>query len=56
MFEEEMQDYMDITNGEYPMNYLGPEEQGRSIVKCSVLREVNLDYDNSTKINFFSCN
>lgn len=50
MWEEDyLQFYDEVTDGEGPEIYLGPEEQGKSIVKCSILKTMNLDYDNVTR-------
>lgn len=50
MLEEDyLQFYDEVTDGEGPEIYLGPEEQGKSIVKCSILKTMNLDYDNVTR-------
>lgn len=40
--------YLQITQGNISTEYVGPEEQGKSIVKCSILEETNLEYNNST--------
>ncbi|MBS4881201.1 MAG: hypothetical protein KH138_13065 [Firmicutes bacterium] len=40
--------YLQITQGNMKTEYVGPEEQGKSIVKCSILEETNLEYNNST--------
>lgn len=40
--------YLQITQGNISTEYIGPEEQGKSIVKCSILEETNLEYNNST--------
>ena len=41
-------DYLMITGGFLPDTYPGPEEQGEQIVKCSILKETNLEYSNTT--------
>ena len=40
--------YSMITGGEIPPVYKGPEAQGRYIRKCTLLREVEIEYSNST--------
>lgn len=47
-------EYLRITCGNIPSQYYGPEEQGKSIVKCSILEETNLEYSNSTTETVFS--
>nr|DAJ66670.1 MAG TPA: hypothetical protein [Caudoviricetes sp.]DAW40821.1 MAG TPA: hypothetical protein [Caudoviricetes sp.] len=44
-------EYMKITCGNIPKVYVGPEEQGKSIAKCSILEDTNLEYSNSTPTN-----
>lgn len=44
--------YMQITGGNVPKKYEGSEEQGRRIVRCSILKETNLEYSNSTSAAF----
>lgn len=43
-----MQEYLRITGGFIPDIYLGPEEQAKRIVKCSILKDTNLEYTNFT--------
>ena len=43
-----LKEYIQITNGNVPQLYIGPEEQGKNIVKCSILEGTNLEYSNST--------
>ena len=40
--------YLKITGGFCPNQYLDPETEGKKIVKCSLLKETNLNYSNST--------
>lgn len=42
--------YSKITGGIIPDSYDGPEEQGKQIVKCSLLKETCLEYSNSTDL------
>ena len=46
-----IKEYIQITCGNIPRVYAGPEEQGKSIVKCSILEDTNLEYSNSTSTN-----
>ena len=46
-----IKEYIRITCGNIPRAYAGPEEQGKSIVKCSFLEGANLEYSNSTLIS-----
>lgn len=41
-------DYLKITGGIIPETYLGPEDQAKLIVRCSILEDTNLEYSNST--------
>lgn len=43
-----LQDYLKITGDFVPKEYTNPEQQGQSIVKCSILTETSLEYSNST--------
>ena len=43
-----IKEYIQITCGNIPRVYAGPEEQGKSIVKCSILEDTNLEYRHST--------
>ena len=43
-----LEDYIQITCGNIPNEYRGPEEQGKSIAKCSILEETCLEYSNFT--------
>lgn len=43
-------DYLKITGGFTQDVYLGPEEQAKRIVKCSILKDVNLEYQSFTNI------
>ena len=53
MLEDDyLQFYDEMIDGEGPETYLGPEEQGKSIVKCSILKTMNLNYDNMTRNTF----
>ena len=45
------EEYIQITCGNIPASYVGPEEQGKSIVMCSSLENTNLEYSNSTSYN-----
>ncbi len=45
------EEYIQITCGNVPAIYAGPEEQGKSIVMCSILENTNLEYSNSTSYN-----
>ncbi len=42
------EDYLMITGGNVPSSYKGAEAQGKEFQKCSILKEVNLEYSNST--------
>ena len=42
------EDYMKLTNGMVPQAYLGAEEQGKAIRRCSILKEVEICYSNSS--------
>ena len=44
--------YIQITDGNVPRVYKGPEKQGKGIIKCSILKETNLEYSNSTLTNY----
>lgn len=44
-------EYIQITDGNIARVYEGPEKQGKGIIKCSVLKETNLEYSNSTLTN-----
>ena len=46
-----IEEYIQITCGNIPKVYVGAEEQGKSIVKCSILETTNLEYSNSTSIS-----
>ena len=46
-----IKEYIQITCCNIPRVYSGPEEQGKSIVKCSILEDTNLEYSNSTSTN-----
>ena len=46
-----IKEYIQITCGNIPRVYAGPEEQGKSSVKCSILEDTNLEYSNSTSTN-----
>lgn len=41
-------EYLKITGGIIPETYLGPEEQAKRIVRCSILEDTNLEYSNTT--------
>ena len=41
-------EYLKITGGFIPETYLGPEEQAKRIVRCSILEDTVLEYSNST--------
>lgn len=41
-------EYLKITSNAIPSVYPGPEEQAKQIVKCSILKDVNLEYNNLT--------
>ena len=43
-----VEEYLRVTCGNIPGAYVGSEEQGKSIVKCSILEGTNLEYSNST--------
>lgn len=45
------EEYIQITCGNIPAIYVGPEEQGKNIVMCSILENTNLEYSNSTSYN-----
>lgn len=49
-------EYLKITGGAIPSVYIGPEEQGQRIVKCSLLKETNLAYSSSTNVKIPSSN
>lgn len=39
--------YLRITKGiSIPSQYAGPEEQAKRIIRCSILREVDIEYSN----------
>lgn len=44
-----VKEYLKITQGFIPDDYLGPEKQGQQFVKCSVLRNTSLEYSNVSK-------
>lgn len=41
-------EYFKITGKADPGAYLGPEEQAKQITKCSILKDVSLEYSNFT--------
>ncbi len=41
-------EYSKITDGYCPKDYPGAEEQAQRIQRCSLLKEVQLNYSNST--------
>ncbi len=41
-------EYLKITGNATPGMYLGPEEQAKQITKCSILKDVSLEYSNFT--------
>ncbi len=41
--------YQTITKNYATPNYLPPEQQGRRIQRCTLLREMNVSYSNGTK-------
>jgi len=51
MKEEFVQDYLKITGGIIPKVYTNPEQQGRQIVKFSLLKATNFGYSNGTNLN-----
>lgn len=48
MDSQVMSEYLRITGGYLPEAYPGAEEQGKRIVKCTLLKEEDLYYSNST--------
>ena len=48
MDETMLREYMRITKGNCPDSYLGAEEQGKAIRRCSILKEVEIGYSNSS--------
>lgn len=46
-----LDEYMKLTNGKVPQAYLGAEEQGKAIRRCSILKEVEICYSNSSSFS-----
>jgi|GEM_PF-4383477 len=49
MEKDLLAEYYLITGGKVGTPYTGAELQGKSIEKCSILKEIDLVYSNSTK-------
>lgn len=42
--------YLQIVHGEFPVTYNGPEQQGNSIQKCSILKPIGeIEYSSYSK-------
>lgn len=41
--------YQKIVNGSIPERYATPEEQGKAIRRCSILRRVEIEYNPTEK-------
>ena len=48
MDETLLKEYMRITKGSCQESYLGAEEQGKAIKRCTILKEVEIGYSNSS--------
>lgn len=49
--------YQKIVSGSLPMKYTSPEEQGKAIKKCSILKNVEIEYnpvDRTQNKNFYN--
>lgn len=42
--------YGKIVKGEIPKRYSGPEEQGKEIQRCSILKSVEIEYSSNNRI------
>ncbi len=43
-----IEEYLVLTEGSMPRKYEGAEEQGKAIRRCTILKEVELGYSNSS--------
>lgn len=47
--------YQKIVSGSAPPKYLDPEKQGEAIRKCSILKEVEIEYNPVDKTRSKNC-